>query len=451
MSPELLVVEADATPSDASVHGLLAAEESLRCRRVSWEMLARRDWYPDAARGLVAVAVPHTPAICDAFQRLRQRPFNTPTFAVVSPHADESFLNLVSDTVDDFLVAPVRAPELHHRLKRLLGAPPSEGDALRERLLEEMAMTQLVGRDPAFLNAVAQVPRFARSGMSVLITGETGTGKELCARAIHHLSPRRDFPFVAVDCGALPDDLIENELFGHARGAYTDAHRDQKGLVSIAEGGAIFLDEIDGLSLVAQSKLLRFLQERTYRPLGGERFERANVNVIAATNRELETAVAKKQFRADLFYRLNVLRLHLPALRERLGDIPVLANHFLERARVDTQCKSFSAAALHRLSAYDWPGNVREFANVIQRALVLCEGDHILPCHVTLGSGAIEPPDAAMGFRDARGAVIAAFERRYIEDLLGRHKGNITHAAREAGKERRAFGRLVKKHGLDKH
>ena len=169
----------------------------------------------------------------------------------------------------------------------------------------------------------------------MLVTGETGTGKELFARAIHHLSARRHAPFVAVDCGAIPDQLFENELFGHVRGAFTDAHRDQRGQAPLADGGTLFLDEIDALSLPAQSKLLRFLQDHTFRPLGGDRNERANVRVIAASNRDLERLVEQKEFRADLFFRLNILRLHLPPLRERRDDIPLLAQRLLEDSRAD--------------------------------------------------------------------------------------------------------------------
>jgi two-component system response regulator GlrR len=280
----------------------------------------------------------------------------------------------------------------------------------------------------------------------VLITGETGTGKDLCARAIHHLSERRSRPFIPVDCGALPDHLFENELFGHARGAFTDAHLDQKGLVALAEGGTLFLDEVDALSHATQTKLLRFLQDRSYKPLGAERFLRADVNVIAASNRDLSELVAQHRFRSDLFFRLNVVNLHLSPLRERKGDIPLLAEHFVKAvcAEKGVQRKSLTASTLRVLGSHSWPGNVRELYNVIQRAVLLGQGHQVLPSDVAIRS-AQRPEAASSSFREARAQAIEAFEKAYVEDLLNRHAGNVTRAAREARKDRRAFGRLIKK------
>jgi two-component system response regulator GlrR len=452
MSRPVLVVEADSMPTDASVHALLASDPGFECRRLPWDAMTRED-LTRQARGLVAVAVPHTPTTAARFERLRGYAIGVPTFAVLPSDVEEPVLRVVSDCVDDFMLFPIRATELRYRLRRMLGPATSERDAVRERLLEEMAMTQLVGQDPVFLEAIAQVPRFARSGMPVLISGETGTGKELCARAIHFLGKRRDRPFIAVDCGALPDHLLENELFGHSRGAYTDAHRDQRGLIVMAEGGVLFLDEIDALSPTSQSKLLRFLQERTYRPLGAERFESADINVIAATNRDLEAMVARKQFRADLFYRLNVLRLHLPALRDRVGDIGILASHFLGETCASGALpeRTLSSSALRMLAEHDWPGNIRELANVVQRAAVLCDGARVLPCHLVLPQSSAKPAEAPNPFRKARALALAAFERRYVEGLLEKYGGNVTRAAREAEKDRRVFGRLMKKHGIQRH
>jgi two-component system response regulator GlrR len=305
--------------------------------------------------------VPHTPKVTQAFEWLHDHPAGLPTFAVLPSEPGASLLRIAAQAADDFILSPIRGDELRQRLGRVLGGPRDDLASAHERLLEEMGLTQLVGRDPTFLRAIEHVPRFARSNMPVLITGETGTGKELCARASHFLSRRRDYPFIAVDCGALPDHLVENELFGHARGAFTDAHRDQKGLVATAEGGTLFLDEIDALSPAAQAKLLRFLQERTFRPLGSDRFALADVSVIAATNRDLEACARDKQFRSDLYFRLNVLRLHVPPLRDRRGDIERLARYFLATLHqpADSVRKLLSPAALQKLTAYDWPGNVQ--------------------------------------------------------------------------------------------
>ena len=344
--------------------------------------------------------------------------------------------------------------ELRQRVCRILG-PELHSEALvHAKLLEAHGLAKLVGADPAFRRTIEKIPIAARSGSPVLITGETGTGKELCARAIHHLSPRSSFPFIPVDCGALPDHLLENELFGHSRGAFTDARTDQKGLVALAEGGTLFIDEVDSLSLSGQAKLLRFLQEKTYRPLGADRFRHANVTVLAAVNQDPERLVAQHRLRSDLYFRLNVLRLYLPPLRERRDDIALLARHFVESLCAETNAgrKTLTPTAIRKLSHHDWPGNARELRNVIQRAVLFSEGSQILPGHVLTSDPLCDPVAdvAGGGFREARSQAVAAFERDYVEDALRKHGGNVTRAAREAGKDRRAFGRLVKKYRIER-
>ncbi len=434
----------------ASVRESLASDGRYRCTPMTWDQLIDAANSVPASDAVVGVAVPLPVHAAEAFHWLHQRYGRTPTVLVLPDNVADGVLEMAAGAVDDFVFSPLRLSELRYRLDRLL--PASDTAAAREILLQEMGRAQLVGNDPIFLQALDQLPRFARSGLPMLITGETGTGKELCARAIHFLSARRDHPFIAVDCGALPEHLVENELFGHARGAYTDAHRDQRGLISMAERGTLFLDEIDSLSLSAQAKVLRFLQDRSYRPLGSDHFRHADVNVIAATNRDLEVAVRNKIFRADLFYRLNVLHLHLPALRLRRRDIPVLAAHFLgEHGRNNgAGPRIISAAAMEVLSRHSWPGNVRELANVVQRAIVACDSVQILPCHIGLLDDGDAVGHAGSQFRIARTAAVATFERRFVEDLLQKHNGNVTRAAREAQKDRRVFGRLIKKHGINR-
>jgi two-component system response regulator GlrR len=270
----------------------------------------------------------------------------------------------------------------------------------------------------------------------------------MCARAIHHVTRRRNLPFIPVDCGAIPGHLFENEVFGHARGAFTDAQREQKGLVAMADGGTLFLDEVDMLPLPVQSKLLRFLQEHTYKPLGCDRFLRSDVRVVAASNRDMEGLTAAGQFRSDLYFRLNVLRLELPPLRQRPADIELLARHFVNAlADAGPGPKILSPGAIRKLSAYDWPGNVRELYNVVHRAVVFAADTQILPCDIATSAPA--PPEEARGcFHDARARAIESFERFYVAQLLEKHAGNVTQAAREAGKERRSFGRLVKKYAM---
>jgi DNA-binding NtrC family response regulator len=392
------------------------------------------------------------PAV-DLLRWMDGQSFASPTLAVLPAEPDHDLLRATAAAVDDFVLAPVRRAEWRERVARLTGSPLESHDSAtpRDRLMETMALTKLVGQAPSFLRTVNMIPLAARSRRPVLITGETGTGKELCARAVHHLGPRGREPFIPVDCGAFPDHLIENELFGHVRGAFTDARTDQRGLVSMADGGTLFLDEIDALAPPAQSKLLRFLQERTFKPLGADRFVLADVNVLAATNRDLRALVREGKFRADLYFRINVLSLHLAPLRLRRPDIPLLAWHFVRTSCAEHQlpAKTLSPGALRALSIYDWPGNVRELYNVIQRALVFCEGPHILRSHIELTPPAAdEQEERLQTFRQARARAIAAFERDFIEELLRRHDGNVTKAAREAQKERRAFGRLVKKYGL---
>jgi transcriptional regulator with GAF, ATPase, and Fis domain len=363
--------------------------------------------------------------------------------------------------------------------------------AVADKLNREVALAKLIGQHPAFLAVVHKIPLVASAPSPALILGETGTGKELCARAIHHLSRRRHAPFIPVDCGALPDYLLENELFGHVRGAFTDAHRDQRGLVAMAEGGTLFLDEVDSLAPTAQGKLLRLLQEGTYKPLGADRFLSADVRIVAATNCDLEHLVAARRLRSDLYFRLNVLRLVMPPLRERRSDIPQLAHHFVQQACVEAGVprKLLAPDALDKLVQAPWPGNVRELLNVIQRAVVFAEGATIQSQHVTMAdppallppastsptqvasepqsSGSLPPeasasapteapaetPGAAVhdgSFRAARARALEAFERTYVETLLHKHNGNVTHSAREAKKDRRAFGRLMKRYQIDR-
>jgi DNA-binding NtrC family response regulator len=248
----------------------------------------------------------------------------------------------------------------------------------------------------------------------------------------------------------VPEHLFENEIFGHSRGAFTDAHVDQKGLVALAQSGTLFLDEVDGLSLSVQAKILRLLQEKTYRPLGSEQFRSSNVRILAATNQDLEGLVREKKFREDLFFRLNVLRLHLPTLRQRPEDIAVLARHFVREicATMEVAMKVLSPAAVRKLEGHDWPGNVRELHNTLQRAVLCSSGTLIAGAQIEFCClEAVARPSPAQ-FRGAKLVAIEKFEREYVQNVLEQCGGNITRAAHAAGKDRRAFARLAKKHGL---
>jgi DNA-binding NtrC family response regulator len=322
--------------------------------------------------------------------------------------------------------------------------------------MEDFRKLNLVGRSPAFLSALELIVKFAGCDATVLVHGETGTGKELAARAIHYLSNRRGFPFIPVNCGALPDSLVENELFGHVRGAYTDARESQKGLIADAEGGTLFLDEIEALSARAQIVLLRFLQDREYRPLGGRTQVRGDVRIITASNTDVVELVRAGTFREDLLYRLAILSLKMPALRERPGDTVLLARHFVRRfaAQYRRPERELDPPTVDVLATRQWPGNVRELENEIHRAFLLAEGGLIRLA--TPGDPASAPSPARVEaltdccFHEAKARALSQFERAYIEQLLGRSRGNVSLAARISGKERSRLTKLMKKHGIDR-
>jgi DNA-binding NtrC family response regulator len=288
----------------------------------------------------------------------------------------------------------------------------------------------------------------AKSEAAVLISGETGTGKEMVARAIHYLSPRAGRPFVPVNCGAIPVELLENELFGHDRGAFTGAAVAHTGLIQEAEEGTLFLDEVNCMPLLAQVKLLRFLQSKEYRRLGSTKALNGDVRIISASNADLDHELAAGTLRRDLYYRLNVVPIVLPPLRARGNDIVLLARHFLAQytAKLNTPVVDFSPEAERKLLLYSWPGNVRELEHVIERMLILCDEKIIREEHIVLPSD-VNP--SQMSFQEMKASVISQFEMTYIQSLLSVYKGNITRAAQAAQKERRTFWELVRKHNID--
>jgi len=319
----------------------------------------------------------------------------------------------------------------------------------------------MLGNSPAFRLAVSLLRRFAACDAPVLIEGDTGTGKELAAREIHYRSARQERPFVPVNCGAVPDALMEDELFGHVTGAYTDARSPRDGLVEIAVGGTLFLDEIDTLPPKGQVSLLRFLQDHQFRAVGSTKVRTADVRVVAACNSNLKDLVEEGHFRRDLFFRLNALYVRLPSLREREGDINVLTSHFLDLAakRLKRVAPRLSAAAMKALNDYAWPGNVRELESVLFRAVLMTEGAEIAASTVGLhaASDPVVVRDVGVRFssRDefdrfvkAKAVVVTAFEFGYLNELIRRSNGNITLAAKMSGTERRQLGKLLKKHGI---
>ena len=349
-----------------------------------------------------------------------------------------------------FLTKPFDNEELVRLLTRLACQVLA---ARSERRSPEL--DALVAEDPRTLRVLDLVRRVAPTPVAVLIEGETGVGKEVVARAVHGLSAGASRSFLAVNAAALPDTLLESELFGHVRGAFTGADCDRAGLFELARGGTVFLDEIASMSLAFQGKLLRVLQEKVVRPLGGSRDVPVDFRLVTATNRDLGALLAGGTFREDLYYRLRVVTIHVPPLRDRPGDIVPLALRFL--ARATGACLGTGAAvpeltrdAADALVAHRWAGNVRELENTMQRAVVVCTGDRILPHHLGLGASWGEAPDETGDYEEEKRRVVERFQREFVQRALENAKGNVTQAAGTCGLTRAAFQRILKQLGIDR-
>ncbi len=374
------------------------------------------------------------------FREIQRR---APGLAVILLTAHGSIPEAVSATregVFSFLTKPVDRDELFAAIDEALAQAPgasSEGD--------EAWRSAIITRNPGMERILEQARMVAGSDVSVLITGPSGSGKELLAKAIHRASPRADQPFVAINCGALPEPLLESELFGHAKGAFTGAVSEHQGLFQAADGGTLFLDEIGDMPLALQVKLLRALQERQIRPLGSTQSAPIDVRLISATHRDLDQAMQEGEFREDFYYRLNVVNLRLPALKERPEDVPLLAKHLVVQAaeRHKPFVKGFSPEALNLLASSAWPGNVRQLVNVVEQCVALTSSAMIPEALV---SQALAAEDNALPtFSDAR----AAFERSYLIKVLKITEGNVTQAARIAGRNRTDFYKLLSRHDLE--
>jgi two-component system response regulator GlrR len=350
----------------------------------------------------------------------------------------------------DYLTKPFDSKELLHRLEKALEVHRLKGEVERLRTLvqERYHFDNIIASSDKMQQVLRQVMQIAATDSTVCLSGESGTGKELIAKAIHVASRRGPGPFVPINCGAIPEGLLENELFGHSKGAYTGADRAKKGLLQQAEGGTLFLDEIGELPSTLQVKLLRVLQEREFYPLGVGQPVKVDFRLITATNQDLEKLVSEGKFREDLYYRIHVVPIFLPPLRERPEDIAVLASHFLQRfsREMDKDIQGFAPEALQRLMMYEWPGNVRELANAVERAVVLATNCVITADLLFLGKK--EPPaprPELVPLREAR----EKFEKGYLVQVLTMAKGNVSRAAELARKDRAEFYRLLRKHTLD--
>ncbi|MGE3976850.1 MAG: sigma-54 interaction domain-containing protein [Nitrospira sp.] len=310
------------------------------------------------------------------------------------------------------------------------------------------ALEEMVGTSPSIRAVFDSIRKVAQTDMPVLITGETGTGKELTVQAIHERSLRKQGPCVPINCGAIPDTLLESELFGHERGAFTGAVQQKKGKLEAAAGGTLFLDEVGDLLPPLQVKLLRFLQEGTFERLGGQQTLRVNARVIAATNIDLKVAIGKNLFREDLYYRLGVMHIHLPPLRERGEDTSLMAMIFLKRtaAFYRKPIRGYTPDAIKAIHSYSWPGNVRELSNKIRRAVVMAEGDEITPCDLDLTCETVQPEDSLASLRVAHRRI----EVELIVKAISLHRGNLTRVARDLGVSRTTLYRKLRFYNLEK-
>ncbi len=358
----------------------------------------------------------------------------------------------------DYIVKPFDNDEVKLLVRQALeqSALRREVQHLHERLDATFRFDSILGTGPAMQQVFDMVKKVAGTDLTVLVTGESGTGKELIANALHQNSPRRSGPFIKVNCAAMARELVESELFGHEKGAFTGAVSSREGKFAAADKGTIFLDEIGDMSLETQAKVLRVLQEREFERVGGNRLIRVDVRVIAATNRDLKKMVQEEKFREDLFYRLNVVSVPLPPLRERQEDIPLLIKHFLEQtaAQYNREPKSLSAEAYHLLLQHPWPGNVRELKNEMEAALILSAGEDIQATDLRLSQPShraeVTAPSASgpLLFKEAKQKMVETFEQEFILRALRRHQSNITRAAAEMGLHRQQLQQKIRELGL---
>jgi DNA-binding NtrC family response regulator len=404
----------------------------------------------------------------EVLRRARELDPTLPVIIITAFATIESAVEAIKEGAFDYLPKNFSVDQLTVTVERALKQRllHEENRNLREQLQEAFGLENLVGRSPLMVQVFELIKKAARSEANILVMGESGTGKELVARAVHANSPRAGHPFIPVDCASLPENLLESELFGHEKGAFTGAIRTKFGLMETADGGTLFLDEIAELPLGLQVKLLRALQERQIRRVGGTSVMDVDVRLVSATNRDLREAVAKGQFREELYYRVNVIEIRLPPLRDRLGDLKLLAHAFLKKYG-QGRFSGFDAGTLAVLEAYAWPGNVRELQNIIERACALADGERIttldLPEHIlsagrrqeaqpgrAAGGGASEPltSGADLPLKEAKERWMHVLEGSYLRDLLERHGGNISAAAKAAGIDRKTFHRLIGKYQI---
>lgn len=386
--------------------------------------------------------------------RVKELDSGVPVIMITAHATVEVSIQALRKGAYDMLTKPFEPEELLYRVRNALTQTEllAENRELRDELSGRSGFGRLIGDAPELLAVLETAQKVAGRDVPVLITGESGTGKELVAQAIHQHSPRRRGQFVAINCGALPESVLESELFGYRKGAFTGADRDRKGLLEEADGGTLFLDEVGNLPMNVQKTLLRFLQEQEFRRVGDTRPTRVDVRLLSATNVDLKAAVEASSFREDLYYRLNVVNLHLPALRERPGDIPFLVAHFVKELneKFGTQFRGLSPQAAARVARHPWPGNVRQLRNVIEASMAVGSGE-FLDLHVV--AGFLDAGDEAVP-RDAEtldySAALDRFETAYLKSLLAAAGGSVEEAAHRAGINVATIYRKLKRYGVRK-
>ncbi|HJN73112.1 MAG TPA: sigma-54 dependent transcriptional regulator [Myxococcota bacterium] len=386
----------------------------------------------------------------DVMERVHRIDDQIPVLIITAHGSIPNAIEAMNKGAAGYLTKPIDREELFAQLARCVEQHQlaEEVAGLRRAVESRAELEGIIGRSSAMKKVFELIERVAPTTTTVLISGDSGTGKEMVAKAIHSLSPRANRQFVAVNCAALPDTLLQSELFGYKKGAFTDARTDKEGLFQRAHGGTLLLDEVGDISPAMQRSLLRVLQEGEITRLGGGKPKRIDVRVVVATNKDLRAEVERGNFRQDLYFRLHVVPIHVPSLRERAEDVPLLAQHFLERfcKRHDKPIKGFAPEAMQRLESARWPGNVRELENTLERAIILCDGDRLSVRDLEeFGNPIGVDGEEIVPLREARDA----FERQYLTRLLRSTTGNVSAAARQAGKYRADLYGLLKKHGID--
>ncbi|RMH69684.1 MAG: sigma-54-dependent Fis family transcriptional regulator [Gemmatimonadetes bacterium] len=377
----------------------------------------------------------------------------TATMLITAHGKIDHAVELLQQGIDDYITKPFNLKDVIVRVNRLIDRQQlrHQVDLLQKQVRDKNLSDSIIGRSLAIQNVLKQIATVANADVPVVIEGESGVGKELVARAIHYSGNRAGNPFIAINCGALPESLLESELFGHMRGAFTGADRHSVGIIEEASHGTLFLDEVTEMSQATQVKLLRALQENEIRRVGSSRPIKVDVRFIAATNKNLREEVEKKQFREDLYYRLNVMNIYVPPLRDRREDIPLLSCHFIEKyaQKFNKGVVEFSAEAMQKLMAGEWVGNIRELENVIQRAVLITRTSVISPEDIGISIFSNDPDaSATLPFKEAKQQAVSQFERSYISHLLTLCKGNMTAAARKAGIDKKNFWQKMKKYNI---